>query len=100
MATATLTAGLLATHSYNSLPITANPVHIPAGETVFVSQGLATVEAFTTSAVVAPGAFAIPVVTQVSAHAHNIGENVAPKFSLTAVGRTMVPVETPRTRRL
>lgn len=98
--TATLSSGLTQGVSYSTLSVTSMPVTVPSGVGVFVSQGLTNVEAFTTSAPVALHDTTIHVVTKVAAHSHAVGQNVMPAYLMTAVGRTLTPIEVPRTRRL
>lgn len=100
MAAATLTAQVTSGANITSLATTAQPVIANTGEIVFVSQGLVNVEIFTVSSPVAVNDVVVNVTSQIAAQTHLIGENVAPKYTLSAVGRTLSPVQTPKTKRL
>jgi len=97
---ATLTAQLTATHVYTTIAVTAMPVAVPAGAVVFVSQGLPNVEAFITSSLVSIGDVTIHVNSQMAGMTHLVGQLVTPAYLLTAVGRTLSPIQTQRTKRL
>jgi hypothetical protein len=100
VATATLTTQITATNTITSVAVTAMPTITNAGEVLFVSQGLPTVEQYVASVGSSVGDLTIAVVSKVAAATHLVGENVAPAHTLTAVGRTMSPVQTPRMHRL
>lgn len=97
---ATLTSQLNMGTTYTSIPVTALPNIIPLGGVIFVSQGLSNVEAFTTSLSAHVGDTTIHVQSQMAAHTHPIGDPVTPSYLLTAVGRTLTPIQTPRTKKL
>lgn len=96
----TLTSGLSAGLTYSSLSVTATPDTIQAGEKVWVGIGLPSVEAFVATSGTGVGATTIPVVARVSTHNHLFGETVDPHNALSAVGRTMTPIQTQRTRKI
>ena len=100
MATATLTAQLTQGVTYTTISVTAMPVAVGTGEVVYASQGLTNAEAFTVSSPVAVNAVTINVTSQQAAQTHLVGENVAPRYTLTAVGRSMALIQTPRFTKL
>lgn len=97
---ATLTAARNSGTTYTTLPVTAMPVSAPSGETIFVGVGLATVEAYVASAPIAQGDTTINVVSHLAAHTNPIGAVVDPRYTLSAIGRTLSEVQTPRLKRV
>ena len=95
-----LTAVLNAGTSYNSISVSAMPYAAQAGERVFVSLGLTTVEPFVLSAPAVIGDVVLHVNAQVAAHNHAINDLVAPVNALSDVNRTFAPVLTPRFKRI
>jgi len=97
---ATLTAQLTSGMTYTSMSVTPMPNAVPVGGVIYVSQGLVNVEAFTVSLSVHVGDTTIHVNSQRAGATHPVGNPVTPAYLLTAVGRTMAPVQVPRTKRL
>lgn len=100
MANATLTSQINSGSTVTSLATTAQPQVANVGEIMYVSLSLTNVEGFVVSAPVAVNDTAVSVQSQQAAQTHLVGEQVAPRYILTTVGRTMIPAPTPRTHRI
>lgn len=100
MANATLTAGFNVGTNVTSLSTTPMSDSAQVDEIVWVSLTYNNVEGFTTSAPVSVGDTTVHVDSQIAAQTHNVGDQVAPGHTLTAVGRSAAPMTIPRGRRL
>lgn len=83
-----------------SLSTTAMADAAVAGEIVWVSLTYNNVEGFTVSSPVSVGDTTVHVESQHAAQTHNIGDQVAPAHTLTAIGRSAAPMTIPRGTRL
>ncbi len=100
MAFPTVTTQLNSGSTYTTIAVTAATQAAKSGAKIYVGVDTYHCEIFTLSADMAVNDTTLHVASQQAAATHPVGDKVAPQWALSAIGRTLSPIQVPRTKRI